>query len=324
MVGGPWDSEKHVFVTSNSFLGRRIRSSESVTPVKVVAGVYGNFGNQILEAVCACYVASHLGVQTVVVRDSGVFRVGVHQIGQVKLVAPEEKIPTAILSDAIRTISFLRSPEKHLAGAFMLNWIDSQYELEAKQLATITRDMPAGLSFELSGEPLDPKELTVSFRGGDAFSQRPNPTYGQPPLAYYQFVVESRDWTHVRVVSDDWQNPTLRPFLDWLDRRKTSFEYLEQDWKSDVSLLYRSRSVVAPRGSFVPAIYAISPFVEEMFHFGPVGYPISLTRVRTVQDIEMEYSKAMIARDWTKSNEQLSLMVSFPKEGLRFVSSSHA
>ena len=320
LVEGPWRSENHIFVSSNSFIGRPLSRSEKVVPEKVVVSVYGNFGNQILETIVACYVATQFRVPKVILRESGVFRVGEHQIGEVTVVAPDRSLQRPLLSDAIRTFSVSRSPERHLAGTFLLNWMEGEYEFDLHRLELISSQVPATLNFELSGDPLGLHDLTVSFRGGDAFSQKPHPAYGQPPLAYYQFVVDSRKWNHVRVVSDDWQNPTLQPFLSWLALRGVSFEYVEQDWRSDVSLLFRSRNVVAPRGSFVPAVYAISPFIQTMYHFGPLESPVCNERVRIVVDKDQTFSRSVLGHEWTASEEQLDLMMSFSRQRLCFLS----
>lgn len=312
---GPWLSEHHVSLTSHSLFGEKIREPRKIQPSQIVAGVYGNFGNQIFEAACAAYVAKSLGVGTITVRDSGVFKPGLHDLGGVTMAAPEAKIVTPTLGRAIKA-RFRPHPERHLFGAFFLNWAEQPYAHDPAVMTDIYSGLREALTLDLSGEVLDDDDLTVSFRGGDAFSSRPLNHFGQPPLSYYQLVAGNPRWKHVRVISDDWKNPTLKPFLAWLEAKEVSHEYLDQDWESDVRTVFHSRNVLASRGTFVPAITAISPHVNELFFFDELRCPVAPEKSRIVKDADGEFVRKVFDNNWDASQTQCKLLVSYPQSKL--------
>lgn len=312
---GPWRTDQHISITSRSFFGKKIRGVTSVKPDRVVASVYGNFGNQVFEAACAAYVSKSLGVNTMTVRDSGVFRVGRHDLGGVTMVAPHQEIFTPTLSSAVKA-SLRPNPEKHLSGAFFLNWVEEAYQQDDKEMAEIYLALGRALSFSLEGESFPSDHLTVSFRGGDAFSARPLTHFGQPPLSYYQLVASDSRWAHVRVVSDDKKNPALEPFVAWLERQRISHEYLNQDWLADVATIYSSKAVLASRGTFAPAIASISPHVDELFFFEDPRCPIVSTRLRIVHDQVGGFSAKVLSDNWQATPEQVELILGYPEENL--------
>lgn len=311
---GTWSGNRHISVATELGVNVLRRVGISERPARVVAGVYGDFGNQVLEALCAVQTAKKLGIGEVLLEKAGVFRAGQFFVSGTRLVVPEEPLDRASVGEIVQ--SFLRPSSKafDLYGAYLLNWIEAPFSLPDSE--SILEDLRGLMSADLSGEPHSRNELTVSFRGGDAFSANPPSHYGQPPLSYYKKIALKEKWDRIYVVSDDLANPALGAFLSWAEDEQLLCLYQPQSWKADVNLVFRSRNVVAPRGSFVPSVCALSPFTEKMWHFESANLPIPQGFVRKVADRSGEYSSEIAAGAWFASEEQIRFMLEYPIDRL--------
>ena len=56
---------------------------------------------------------------------------------------------------------------------------------------------------------IDPDELYIHIRGGDAFSSNPSPLYPQPPLCFYEKIIKNNKLKKIHILSMDKRNPVL-------------------------------------------------------------------------------------------------------------------
>lgn len=307
---GVWGAERHISVARQ--VGPNFtRFRKNLTrPTRVVTGVYGNFGNQVLEALCAVQIAKTLGIPRVVLDEAGIFRNGRFCVSGVELIAPEKAMTKATARVFLKSLIKPANGDFDLCGAFMLNWLEAPYALP--DMKRILKDLRDVIDVDLSGEPPVSEHITASFRGGDAFSENPPSHYGQPPVSFYKKAILSHDWEKIYVVSDDGANPGMRAFLEWAEKNGLPCEYRRQGWRADVQLVYRSPNVIAPRGSFIPAVCALSPFTKKMWHFGPANWPIPQEKVHIVADIDGKYTSQVLGDAWSASPNQIRQMLEYP------------
>ena len=277
-------------------------------------GLYGRFGNQVLEAAMGLYLSRLLEVPRLIVQQEGVFTPGEYSIGgtSVSVLPGRLERPTPLQAFFLGT-DF--PGQIHLHGAYLLNWMDSPYSIDYENFGEGTRSfVESALRFSLDNEPLPDDYLTLSLRGGDVF-QNPVPShYGQPPLAHYQLAVLSRTWKEVVVVYEDETNPIFSPLKTWLRKNKIRHSFLQQDWIADMQTIYRSRFVCAPAGSFVHAIAAFSPHIRKVWVLEGHKLPINPKQLILVTDVEGSFRSAILQNNWVNSVEQRELMIDYPIE----------
>lgn len=164
-----------------------------------------------------------------------------------------------------------------------------------------------------------PEHLAIYVRGGDVFDQKPEEHYGQPPWAFYRRVLEHNKWKTVNLVSEDSRNPVVGKILDWCKERGVEVSQLGGSLDQAFEVLRSSAHIVNARGTFIPAIVFLSGGPKTIYSFGSEvsgflrGEGIS---VYSVDDIDGSYTSSMLSANWRNTEEQQSLMLSYPYESV--------
>lgn len=171
----------------------------------------------------------------------------------------------------------------------------------------------------LDGQWSDPNQLTIYVRGGDVFDQNPERYYGQPPWVFYEKVLELKKWTAINLVSEDSRNPVVGRIVAWCKNQGLEVKELGGSLEQAMEVLKSSKNVVNARGTFTPAIVYLSEGHKTIYNFGSEvskflsGNQIS---VYSVEDINGFYTESMLSGNWRNSEEQRSLMVSYPRDSV--------
>ena len=196
--------------------------------------------------------------------------------------------------------------------------------LSARPIATEHADGAWGLLStvllpETIGRCEPPETLVIHLRGGDVYAgSRPLPNHGQPPLAYYRFVMSQASWRKVLIVHQG-----AIPILEGLTALCAEFsiplELQSLSLKQDVMTLLSASSLVVGRGSFAPAIVGLSRCAQNVYMFES-GFGLSNAKsgvnIHRVVDEKGDYRRAVLSRNWERTQEQIDLMFSYPVENL--------
>jgi hypothetical protein len=167
-----------------------------------------------------------------------------------------------------------------------------------------------------SPEPLETSHLVIHLRSGDVFNEDPNPLYGQPPLAYYSVILDDRAWQKVTLVREDDTHP-LEPRINQMVRQQgIPIDYCSGTLESDRQFLRSATSLVASRGTFIPAVASLSKHLQCLYVFGSVTGIHSSVQIVQVEDRSGEFMERVCAENWANSSEQLDLMHSYPESHL--------
>ena len=155
---------------------------------------------------------------------------------------------------------------------------------------------------------------TIHMRGGDVFGVKPHPRYGQPPWAYYQMVLESRNWTRVVLVTEDSRNPCVRRLVDWCASNSLPLEIVGRSLPQALQSISRARTLVSSVGTFLPAVLLLSGTRARIFYFGeslPALFCDSNHTFDVIRDVNGKYTEAVMSANWENSSEQRELMMSY-------------
>ena len=165
-----------------------------------------------------------------------------------------------------------------------------------------------------------PGTLVIHLRGGDVYGgTRHLLNHGQPPLSYYEVVLDHQSWTDVLIVHQGTEMPVLEPLLTACDKRGLPVKTQSRSLMDDLSALLRATTIVAGRGSFVPQIVGLSRCVKTVYTFES-GFGLSVPKsghtTYRVHDAVGEFSERILKNNWKNTRSQRKLMVTYPLESL--------
>lgn len=167
--------------------------------------------------------------------------------------------------------------------------------------------------------PFGPETLAIHLRGGDVFGPRKPRAYGQPPLSYYELVLRSATWKEVVLVHQDESNPVLPGIRGLCGKLNIELRLQSGTVLEDIGTLLRAESIVAGRGTFVPAVANLSRYCTTVFFFEDKCNLIprrSGIRLIKVTDRDKHYKDAILTNNWQNTPEQREMMTSYPLSSL--------
>lgn len=300
----------------------------------IVRSPYGRFGNQYFQTLNAIIFARRIGARTII------WAKGHHFLGQRNAqLTPDLNLvlDRKDYSDVSRRFDLRASTHAsvHLAvnTYFLLergelNTSISQIEFDRASAAI--RD---ALDFEKSNI-VSEETLVIHLRAGDIFGENPHSAYGQPPIGFYQFVMDYKPWKRILVVREDASNPVESKIALASRKRRIPIEFRSGSFEEDFGYLINSPYLVASRGTLIPAVAGLSRELKSVFVFWPnldklpspenllgpaQGYPGSVKQIR-ITDRDGTFSRQVCDDNWTAGDEQRELIVTYGKSRMVEVS----
>jgi hypothetical protein len=269
------------------------------------------FGNSVIQLSNAAAIVKKYGISKLLIGEPHPF-FDVSRLSET-LGIPVEFRAECEVSDADGVVLsgrfFLHHPHRLFSGVERQSWIDAHVQPLLPQEFSQTRETSM------------PGVTTVHFRGGDIFTDCIHPGYGQPPLAYYKCAVEASNPERVVVVTEDFENPVVEPFLAWVKASGWELVLQSSNLRDDLLLLFGARALVSGRGSFLWAVHALSRNLEHFYYFQwPFEVsPLSRSGITSwsVTDATREYVRNFLHNNWANSPEQRAMMLEYPAENLK-------
>jgi hypothetical protein len=145
--------------------------------------------------------------------------------------------------------------------------------------------------------------LVLHCRGGDIFQSNPHPAYVQPPLSYYESIVDN--YEAAILIYEDTSNPCVQGLLQ--NNKITGHKgTLEQDF----SILLGAKTIVGCFSTFTYAAYLLSTHLESIYF--PDYFVQTLPKAPyDIHFIGIELPNYIKSGEWRNSNEQRSLMITY-------------
>lgn len=151
--------------------------------------------------------------------------------------------------------------------------------------------------------------LIIHIRGGDIFNQFPHQDYIQPPLQYYERIIDSSNYSKIIIISEDEKNPCINMLINKYDNvilKKNSLLY-------DVNIMLKAKYIVASNSTLIYSILIMSKNIKKIYYnsFLPI---IELDNVSIFIYDFIDYIKY---GEWKNSPEQINLMLNFPHKNIK-------
>ena len=246
----------------------------------------GRWGNQLTQLLRAVQLAEYFGIRTVIVSP-----------GHAGLKEDMKYRSVRIAIDRGQNMTCLE-------GFFFYEGAKSIKEVQHMSFL-ISHRFRAAYSEILGVKPLGDDVLVMHIRSGDIIAKKVASSYAQPPCQYYFDVIGSRNWSEVRVISEDYRNPCVR-----ILRESSIPVYIRRSFDVDLREMFGARNLVVGRGTIGFLIAVMSVNLNRLYTFNA-----STTRFLLMTNASEHYNCVpsdlyfnTVVKKWRCSQEQLDLM----------------
>ena len=110
----------------------------------------------------------------------------------------------------------------------------------------------------------DTDDLYIHIRGGDIFqSKEPLAGYAQPPLCFYEKVINNNKFKHIYIVSMDRLNVVLNALTD----KYKDIIFKQNDYEYDLSLLINAFNIIASASSFLISAIKFNDNLKDLWEY---------------------------------------------------------
>jgi hypothetical protein len=288
----------------------------------VVRHPYGRMGNQTIQLVHAISLAERLKTNLILAPGNSITQ------GPISTPTPSLKLDTRTESVNAVTLSQLVRLGVH-TGAGEVHLVANTYYSNEWAIGPEREDYTR--SFEVlrvvselssTSKPLPKNHLVIHLRGGDAFGPNAHNDYAQPPLSFYELVIAEKTWNQATIVRADDSHPFEKEVCELLDDKAIPWSVQSGSADEDAEFLSRASTLVASRGSFIPAIVGRSVHTRDLYLFGDETRVRGDLTIHRVTDTNGGYWKSCCERNWTDSKAQRELMGAYSVAHLSIITGS--
>lgn len=289
--------------------GNQASINSRVTAVRI--GSCKRFANSMMQLCHALLATESLGAKRLYIPNFWYLKPGRHPT------------PTGIEIINYQGKADLTEEDLVLSGSFLRMATLKPLHARRPRKRKLIRHIRHLLSLDINAPAYGRKDLLIYIRSGDVFNDStPHPVYGQPPLAFYQKVMQLRRWHTVRVVHQDRSNPVIEPLLAWLPDHCQHVIPVSGDLEDDLNVLLRTRHLVSGRGTFCGSVSCLSRRLRRVYSFDRPFNSWGNRKVKAVTfvDSKGEYRRKILQGNWTNSRDQRQLMIDYPIDDIKISS----
>ena len=151
----------------------------------------------------------------------------------------------------------------------------------------------------------NPNDLYINIRSGDIFSTRINHMYSQPPLCFYQKIINENNYSDIYILSNGHENPIVDKLLEIYPKIK----YIHGKIEYDISVIINAYNFVMPVSTFPETLINLNSNLKNLYIYDLLRsspQKVNYTIYKMIPSLK--YSEIM-EKKWKKSKEQLDLMM---------------
>ena len=151
----------------------------------------------------------------------------------------------------------------------------------------------------------NPDDLYIHIRGGDIFMNDINPNYSQPPLCFYQKIINENEYNNYYILSIDHRNPVV----DELLKLNISIRYIHGSLIEDISVIVNSYNIVLSVSTFSASLIRLNNNLKNVYIYEIINYKLKNINY-TIHIMKPSSRYILIMKQkWKKTKEQLDLML---------------
>ena len=151
----------------------------------------------------------------------------------------------------------------------------------------------------------DPNDLYINIRSGDIFINAIHGDYSQPPLCFYQKIINENNYNNIYILSNGHENPVV----DALLKLYSKIIYIHGTVEDDISVLINAYNLVMPVSTFPITLIVLNNNLRKLYFYEIIYYSLQKGNyIIHKMEPSIKY-KTIMQRKWKNSNEQLDLMI---------------
>ena len=148
-------------------------------------------------------------------------------------------------------------------------------------------------------------DLHIKMRSGDVFLNNINRMYSQPPLCFYQKIINTNNFSNIYILSNGRENPVINKLLEIYPR----IIYMNVSLEYAISVIINAYNFVMPISTFPETLIHLNTNLKNLYIYELLRYNIErVNYIIHIMKPSPKYSQIM-ERKWKKTKEQLDLMI---------------
>lgn len=152
----------------------------------------------------------------------------------------------------------------------------------------------------------NPNDLFIHIRSGDIFIDHISKFYSQPPLCFYQKILNEYRFNNIFLISNGHENPVV----DALLKLYPNIKFINDSIENDISKIVNAYNLVMSRSTFIQNLIIFNNNLKNLYVYEILGHINIINRNLTIYRMEpsLKYAKIMKLK-WNNTKEQLNLML---------------
>lgn len=149
--------------------------------------------------------------------------------------------------------------------------------------------------------------LYIHIRSGDIFKENPCALYGQPPLCFYESIIEKWGFNDIYILSQDTKNPVINSLVQRYDAK-----LIVTDLPRTIGYILNAKNLVMSFGTFMPSLLKLIPEDPEkrIFRYGNNFYfNRAVWKKFFFTGISKYYQNNLLNNNWNNTEEQRNIML---------------
>ena len=260
----------------------------------------GRFGNNVIQLRSAYLLAKLLGVQTVIAPVHEFFQsVECENISWCFGTAETDEMSVVIIGD------FFPHPFNHYHTIY-----------GGKNIGDFYHDLRPACTLKTE-TVLTERDLVLFIRSGDIFTINHGviSSYGQPPLSFYEAVIEIEQPERIFVLAEDDANPVTRALME---QGRPNIEIIRLGMRGDFEFMLGAKNIATGTTTLMPNLLNLSTDIQRCYTFENwlMNSFNGTFKIVNILDGMGYYKSQILNNNWTHSPAQLALMVDYPMSNL--------
>ena len=161
----------------------------------------------------------------------------------------------------------------------------------------------------------NPNDLYINIRSGDIFVNVINKNYAQPPLCFYQKIINENNFNKIFIISNGHENPVVDELLKLYPKIKYSHDSV----LSDISLIVNAYNLVMPVSTFTSTLIRFNNNLKNIYIYKIFSYNLKNINC-TIHKMEASIKyKRLLQKKWKNTKEQLYMMLNEKCSNSKFI-----
>lgn len=255
-------------------------------PIKIKSW-YGRLGNNITQLVNAIYLGLYLKEDFIYYPHHNLFK------------NKPIKISDTSYKQQVYEHRFFNR-DKVCSSFNIDNTLFDKYKEDIKKL------LKEAIEFKNINNNITENDLVIHIRSGDVYNKTPHPGWIQPPLHFYEKVINSKKWEKIYLICEDTNSPVISPLLN----KYNNIHFKIQPLIEDIKYIIGCKNICFGMGSFIPALLLFNNKIHNMY-YPRYCYRYLLDITSYINKIEYNLPNYIKKGEWKNTKEQILVMLKY-------------